>query len=278
MLILFKMDRSRLLKEKADYIRKEVVRVAVKNKAGHIASSLSCVDILVALYYNCISYRAKDPFWEGRDRLIFSKGHGCYALYAILADKGIIPKKEWEMFYTKESSLSGCIERSLEYGLESSCGSLGHGLPIAVGIAFGAKIQQRNYYTYCIVGDGEFQEGTAWEVLQFAVKHELSNLIIIIDHNRLQAMDFIVNIMDKEEKDIIKKLQGFRLSPVGCPGHDVIKLSNSIQDCKLARGNQPKVIVAETVKGFGLKCMENVPKFHFRLPTDEEMAMERKSE
>ena len=270
------MDKNKFLKEKADYIRKEVIRVSVKNKAGHIAPSLSCVDMLVALYYDSLAYKDENPLWESRDRLIFSKAHGCYALYAILADKGIIPKKEWETFYTEESGLLGCMERKLEYGLESGCGSLGHGLPIAVGIAFGAKIQKKNYHTFCKVGDGEFQEGTTWEALQFAVKHEVSNLTIIIDHNRLQAMDFIVNILDKEEKDVIKKLVGFGLSPIACSGHDIIKLSNTIQDCKQVLDKQPKVIIAETIKGFGLKCMENVAKFHFRTPDDKEMAMEKK--
>lgn len=265
---------NKALKEKADYIRKEVTRVSLKNNAGHIAPSLSTVDILSALYYNCLTYDSTNPSWEDRDRLIFSKAHGCYALYAILADKGILPKNQWDRFYTEESDLLGCIERRPEYGLEAGCGSLGHGLPIAVGIAFGAKQQKSLHHTFCIVGDGEFQEGTTWEALQFAMKHELSNLTIIVDHNRLQAMDFVLNIMDREEKDIIKKLQGFGLSPVTCPGHDVIKLSNIIGKCKLAKDTAPKVVIAETIKGFGLKCMENVAKFHFRIPTEEEMLME----
>ena len=263
------------LKTKADQIRAEVINVAVQNNAGHIAPSLSCVDILAALYYNSMSHRSRNPAWDDRDRLIFSKAHGCYALYAILADLGNMPKEEWEKFYTRKSTLSGCAEKRSEYGVEASCGSLGHGLPIAVGVALSAKLRKRKYHTFCIIGDGEMQEGTTWEAVQFAVKHELNNLIIIIDENRLQAMDFIINVMDIQIKDKIRKLKGFGLSPVICPGHDVVKLAKVIGSAKRASGIVPKVIIAQTTKGFGLKCMENIPKFHFRVPTKEETCLGR---
>ena len=273
--LIISMNKESFLKKKANDIRAEVVEVSVQNKAGHIAPSLSSVDILVSLYYDIMSYKVEDPLWEDRDRLIFSKGHGAYALYAILVDLGVIPKKEWKKFYTASSTLSGCIERRPEYGIEASCGSLGHGLPIAVGVAFGAKLQNKIYHTFCIVGDGELQEGTTWEAMQFALKHEIQNLTIIIDSNRLQAMDFIINVLDKEEDDSIKRLEGFGLSPIVCPGHDVVKLSDTIRKAKALSENKPKIIIARTIKGFGLKCMENVPKFHFRIPTDEELSMGR---
>ncbi len=267
------MNKREFLEKKANQIRDEVMRIAISCGAGHIAPSLSCVDILVALYYDCMSYKSEDPLWEDRDRLIFSKGHGCYALYAILADKGILPRQEWENFYTEESSLSGCIERKLEYGIEAGCGSLGHGLPIAAGLAFGAQIQKKKYHTFCIIGDGELQEGSNWEALEFAVKHGLQNLIIIVDRNQLQAMDFIINILDRKKQDLIKRLRGFSLSPVICPGHNIRKLINCIHAAKSPLVKAPKVIIAETVKGYGLKCMENIPKFHFRIPTTEEVSM-----
>lgn len=263
------------LEHKANYIRNEVINVAIKNGAGHIAPSLSCVDILVALYYSCMSYKPEDPLWEDRDRLVFSKAHGCYSLYAILADKNIIPREEWENFYTEKSTLLGCMERELEYGLEAGCGSLGHGLPISIGLAFGALLQNKKYHVFCLMGDGELQEGTTWEALQFAVKHEIKNLTIIIDRNRLQAMDFIINILDKEEEDLVNRLKGFGLSPVISPGHNIDRLVNCINAAKLSLGDRPKVIIAQTIKGYGLKCMENVPKFHFRIPSEEEILMEK---
>lgn len=267
------MDKKSL-KNKANQIRADVINVAMRYNAGHIAPSLSCVDILVALYYGgSMRYKVKKSYWEDRDRLIFSKAHGCYSLYAILADKGIIPKWEWDNFYGKKSTLLGCMERRLEYGLEAGCGSLGHGLPIAAGIAFGARLQNKKYHVFCITGDGEMQEGSNWEALRFAVKHGLDNLIVIIDANRLQAMDFIVNVLDKKADDDFRRLKGFGLAPVICPGHDAARLSVVINKARMAQGKTPKVIIAETVKGFGLKCMENIPKFHFRVPTKEELKM-----
>jgi transketolase len=264
--------KKAFLHKKANDIRDDVLRVSVKNKAGHIAPSLSCVDILVALYYDVMQYRPRDPLWKDRDRLIFSKAHGCYSLYSILADKGIIPKKEWESFYTPDSTLLGCNERKLEYGLETGCGSLGHGVPLAVGVAFGAKLLKKKYHTFCVAGDGEFQEGSIWEALQFAVKHNVGNLTIIVDANRLQAMDFITNVLDRESRDLVDRLKGFGLRPIICPGHDVIGLAKIMQKAKTNIKNKPNVIVAKTIKGFGLKCMENIPKFHFRIPTEEELS------
>ena len=269
------MDKPKSLKQKANHIRNEVIDISVRNKAGHIAPSLSCIDILVALYYRVMKYKLDTLLWEERDRLVFSKAHGCYALYAILADIGIIPREEWENFYTEASCLSGCAERKPEYGIEAGCGSLGHGLPIAVGIAFGAKSQGKPYHTFCVVGDGELQEGSSWEALQFAVKHGIDNLTIIIDFNCLQAMDFIINILDRKRSDLVKKLKGFGFSPFVCEGHDVQKLVKCISAAKLSSTAGPKVVIAETTKGYGLKCMENAPKFHFRIPTEEEISLGR---
>ncbi len=266
-------DKISLLEKKANYIRDEIINIGVQNKAGHIAPSLSCVDILVALYYSCMSYKPEDPLWEERDRLIFSKAHGCYALYAILADKKVMPIKEWKGFYTERSTLLGCMERKLEYGLEAGCGALGHGIPMAVGIAFGAQLQNKNYHTFCLLGDGELQEGTTWESIQFAVKHEVKNLTIIIDCNHLQAMDFIINILDKDNNDLINRLKGFGLSPIVIPGHNIKELVYHLDAAKLSLENRPRVIIAETIKGYGLKCMENVAKFHFHVPDEEQLSM-----
>lgn len=269
------MDKAKFLRKKADEIREEVIDISLKNGAGHIAPSLSCVDILVALYYGSMNYHPEDPLWDGRDRLIFSKAHGCYSTYAILADKGIMPDGEWKSFYTEKSTLPGCMERKPEYGLEAGCGSLGHGLPIAVGVAFGAMLQAKKYHTFCVVGDGEMQEGSAWEALQFAVKHEVSNLTIIVDRNRLQAMNFVIDVLDRGEKDLIRRFRGFGISATVCPGHDAAGLANCINGCRSSERDVPNVIIADTVKGYSLKCMENMPKFHFRIPTQKELGMGR---
>ncbi len=262
------------LKQKADFIRKDTVSVTVRNEAGHIAPSLSCVDILVALYYDDELLRRKeDPAWPDRDRMILSKAHGCYSLYAILADIGYIKREDWECFY-KGSFLSGCSERSLEHGLECTGGALGHGLPIAAGTAFGAKLQKKNFHTYCIVGDGELQEGSNWEAVQFAVKYHLSNLTIIVDANRLQAMDFLENVLTPKERvdDLNQKFSGFGCVTAECDGHDIAAVQGVLKkwrdDASLCL---PQVLIARTIKGYGIKAMENVAKFHFRLPTPDEL-------
>lgn len=269
-----KISNSKL-KKKAYQIRKDLVEVAIRNGAGHIAPSLSCVDILTALYYRIMDLY-DDPQCDERDRLIFSKAHGCYGVYAILTDIGYITREDWDNFY-RGSFLEGCIERSIEHGIEASCGSLGHGLPIAVGIAFGAKLQNKKYRVYCIAGDGEMQEGSVWEAIQFAVKHELSNLTIVIDNNGLQAMDFLENILTLKGRkdDLQKKLEAFGCEVKTCDGHNIKEIvsiiDNWLEDKKEIY--KPHVLVANTVKGYGLKCMENIPKFHFRLPTEEELKM-----
>jgi len=269
---LKKMPRHLLLK-KAHAIRKNVIETACRNGAGHIAPSLSSIDILTALYYGVMNI-AQCPQWESRDRLIFSKAHGCYGLYAILSDRGYIKTEDWETFY-KGSHLSGCLERSIEQGTEAGCGALGHGLPIAAGIAFGAKLQNLPYRVYCIVGDGEMQEGSNWEAMQFAVKHGLANLTVIIDANGLQAMDYLENILTVRGRkdDLLKKMKAFGFIVKSCDGHNPEAVATILADWKRTQKTlrAPQVLIAKTVKGYGLLCMENVPKFHFRLPTEDEL-------
>lgn len=261
--------------KKANQIRKDLIEISVQNGAGHIASSLSCVDILIALYYK-IMHLSNYPQWEERDRFVFSKAHGCYGLYAVLADIGYIDRGDWENFY-KGSFLSGCLERRVENGLEASCGSLGHGLPMAVGIAFGAKLQNKTYRVYCIVGDGEMQEGSNWEAIQFAVKHKLSNLTVIIDHNTLQAMDFLKDVLTVEERrnDLQRKTKAFGFEVKTCDGHNIKRIISIIEKWIKNQNNlfAPQALIANTTKGYGLKCMENIPKFHFRIPTEDELKM-----
>jgi len=263
------------LETKAEAIRKSVMETAVRNGAGHIAPSLSCIEILTVLYYAVMKYDPRDPLWEERDRLIFSKGHGCYGLYALLADLGVIPAAEWENFNTPRSSLAGCVEYRPEYGLEAGCGSLGHGLPMAAGLALGARLRGRSYHVFCVTGDGELQEGTTWEALQFAVKHRLANLTLIVDKNGLQAMDFTSRIMDTGAGDLENRLRGFGVAPVVVDGHDVRALLHVLAASR-EHGDprRPAAVVARTVKGRGVSCMENVPRFHYRVPTPEELAKE----
>jgi transketolase len=268
---LYKLSLPEIVK-KTKEIRKEVIDVCIKNEAGHIAPSLSCIEIICSLYYKLMNL-AVSPKWENRDRMVFSKAHGCYGVYAILADIGYIDKKDWLNFYAG-SFLKGCIERSLDHGIEVGCGALGHGLPMAVGMAFGAKLQNKDFRVYVVVGDGEMQEGSNWEAVQVAAKHQLDNLIIIIDNNRLQAMDYLCNILTIEgkENDLYEKMIAFGCDVKICNGHDPEDIIHAIENWPIDNP-APKVLIAETTKGYGLYCMENVAKFHFRLPTEEELKM-----
>lgn len=257
------------LKEKANQIRQDVIDVAVRNRAGHIAPSLSTVEILTAIYYSGLYVFDKND-WHNRTRVVLSKGHGCYALYSILADKGIIPMEEWKSFY-KGSQLTGCVSYKPEWGLEAGCGSLGHGLPMAVGIAYSSKLQNLPWHTICIVGDGELQEGSCWEALRFAGCKYLNNLTVIVDNNNLQAMDNIYSVMESVEDGCgsynMLEACGFSVSELH--GHDLDWL---IKELSIPNKRQPKAIYATTFKGNGLKCMFNTAKFHFRVPTEEELA------
>lgn len=263
------------LQSKADYIRKEIIRVACKNGAGHIAPSLSCVDILVTLYYHIMwpfkdfvdmSMKILPSIYEDRDRFILSKAHGCYGLYAILCDLGIIPKKIWEDMGKSTSILKGCCEYKPEFGLEAGCGSLGHGLPMAVGLAYGAGVQKKEYKVYCLVGDGELQEGSNWEAMEFACNHMLDNLVIIVDVNELQAM----SETPYNRWDIAERAEAFGCDVCYVDGHDIDNMVSEMENLTTPNIN-PLVIVAETIKGKGLKCMEGVMKFHYRIPTKEEL-------
>lgn len=257
----------------ADRVRRSVVQVAVRNQAGHVAPSLSCIDILVSLYCRVMAWRPGEPAWPQRDRVVFSKAHGGYGLYALFAELGTIPRREWEAYYTAGSTLTGCVERRPEYGIEAGCGSLGHGLPLAVGMADGARRLGLPWHTFCIVGDGELQEGTTWEACQYAVKHRVGNLTIIVDRNGLQAMERLDAVLDLDDGDLAQRFRGFGLDPAEVDGHDLAALSTAFAQGKAQPGDRPRVVLARTTKGYGLACMENVARFHFRLPTPAELAM-----
>lgn len=241
-----------MLQQKANYIRQELIRVAVKNNKGHIAPSLSTVEILTALYYEVM---------KPEDRFILSKGHGCYALYAILADKGLIPKDVWENF-----QLDGCVSRNTEYGLLASTGSLGQGLSIACGMAWAKKLKNEKGKVYCLIGDGEMEEGQVWEALRFSVEKELDNLIIIIDNNRLRALD---SCYYNDWINLQSLLLPMTYILYKIDGHSIKYIKESL----LSENNtkRPKIIIAKTTKGKGIKCAEDVPMFHYRIPTEAEI-------
>ncbi|RZD14262.1 MAG: transketolase [Candidatus Acidulodesulfobacterium ferriphilum] len=262
------MDRRLLSSED---IRKKTIRLSCESGAGHLAPSLSSIEILTVLFRDFMKFKDYDPFWEGRDRLVFSKGHGAYAYYIILNEIGFLPDFELKEFY-KTSSIKGCLVSNPNYMIEASTGSLGHGLPIAVGMAKSLKMQNLSNKVIAIVGDGEMQEGSNFEALQLAYRFKLDNLLLIIDANDLQAMDRVENVgLPNDKLSKILSLFTVKNCFYDIDGHNEELLGNCFSNVFLGKGRKGFINIAfcRTVKGKGLDFMENVAKYHFRCPTED---------
>lgn len=256
------------LTKKAGEIRKSVLKTICQGGGGHIPASLSIVEILTVLYNGVLKVNPKDPKDPERDRFILSKGHAGVSLYAVLADKGFFDKKHLDAFGRRGSILGGHPDMHKVPGVEASTGALGHGFPFGVGIALAGKMDKKDYRVFVLVGDGECQEGSVWEAALFAPQHRLDNLTVIIDYNKLQAMDRLDEIISLDPLADKWKAFGWAVREVG--GHDIDKLRNIFKSVPFERG-KPNLIIAHTVKGKGLSFMENIPIWHFRLPNKEEM-------
>lgn len=244
-------------------LKKIIVESAYKSGEGHIASAFSILDILWVLYDKVLKIDPKDPENPNRDIFILSKGHGSLGLYAILAEKGFFPFDYFENFGKYHSKLGGHPDYLKIPGVEASTGSLGHGFPMAVGVALGMKIKKSNNKVYCLIGDGECNEGTIWESALLAPHHKLDNLTCIVDHNHSTDRALIVD-------DLVKKFQSFGWKTTTIDGHDHEKIFEAISKETI---NKPKMIIAETIKGRGSKTMENNPEWHHKSPMDEELKM-----
>ena len=239
----------------------QILRSAAKAGEGHIPSALSVLDLLWVLYDKVLVYRADDPKWEQRDRFILSKGHGSIGLYAILANKGFFDCSELDRFAQFGSSLGGHPDSNKVLGVEASTGSLGHGFPIAVGIALGLKIKQGAQRVFVLVGDGECNEGTVWESALLASHHKLSNLCCIVDFNN--STDRALSL-----GNIRRKFEAFDWACCEVDGHDQANLQGALSCFAPTR---PTAAIARTVKGKGCPTMENNPAWHHRSPSREEL-------
>jgi transketolase len=250
-------------------IRQKTVAFSCDTKAGHLGSSLSTVEILKVLFENFLLFDKENVQDESRDRVVFSKGHGAYAYYVILNHLGILPDYELENFNTEESSLKGCLVRNKEYMLEASTGSLGHGLPLSVGLAKSFKMQNRPNKVICIVGDGEMQEGSNYEALILASQFQLDNLLIIVDANDMQAMDYVkdVGITNNHLAQILRAFTPENFYEID--GHNEELLSQAYSDFYTEKKSNFSIIVAHTVKGNGLKDIQNNTKYHYRSPVED---------
>lgn len=247
------------------YIRKLILRGLRGGRNGHLGSPFSIVEILLALYDHTIKFDAKNPQWEGRDRVILSKGHGCLALYSILADKGFFPLEELDRFSRKGSILGG-LPSPVTPGIEMDGGTLGHGLSIGVGMALAAKIRKQNHRIFVIVGDGEIQEGSIWEAALCAAKHKLDNLTVIVDYNKMQSWSRIDDVQPMEP--MVDKWKSFGFACYSCDGHNIVNLTSELS----MRYVKPNCIIAHTLKGKGISEAEQNIDYHHRARiTDEEM-------
>ena len=250
-------------------IQNKTIKFSCDTNAGHLASSLSTVEILKVLFESFLRFDKDNPNDESRDRIIFSKGHGAYAYYMILNHLGIIPDFELEKFNTKKSSLKGCIVKNNDYMIEASTGSLGHGLPIAVGMAQSFKIQKKKNKVICIVGDGEMQEGSNYEAMIMASQFKLDNLLVIVDANDLQAMDYVKDV-GIDNNHLAKILEAF--SPDNfykINGHDEDALKEVYTNFYNKPNTNFSVVVANTIKGNSFPMIQNDAKYHYRCPTED---------
>lgn len=267
-------NKIKYLKNKVKWIRNQVLGMTVKAKAGHIAPSFSCAEILTVLYYgDILRIKPDEPGWPQRDRFILSKGQAAVAMYAILADLGFFPIADLINFTQKGSYLGGHAENTIP-GIEAFTGSLGHGLSIGAGLALGAKLNKQNWLTIALLGDGECHEGSVWEAAMFASHHCLNNLVSIIDYNGLCATDFLKNCVKVSPME--KKWEAFGWDTVIVDGHSLGKLLAVLLKIRNRKSNKPLAIIAATTKGKGVSFMENKPLWHYRVPLGEELYIARK--
>jgi len=248
------------LDKRSIYLRSLVVKCLFGGGRGHMGSAMSLVEILRILYDNIIKFDPKHPNNINRDRLILSKGHGCLALYALLADKNFFSKDLLKSSSKFNSILGGHPERGKVPGIEASTGALGHGPAIGLGMAIAAKLNKLNYKTFVIVGDGEINEGSFWETAMIASKHKLNNFHVIVDYNKIQSYGSVKEVLDLEPLE--KKLSSFGFDVKQVNGHDVKNLIKVFKNSK--KNNKPKAIICHTVKGKGFYFAENNPYWHHK--------------
>jgi transketolase len=250
-------------------LRIEIIRMIGAAGSGHPGGSLSEVELLAALYFAVMRHDPRHPQWPERDRFILSKGHGCPALYAVLAEAGYLERDELMTLRKLGSPLQGHPDKRRLAVLEASTGSLGTGLSIGIGLALAARLDQRDYHTFVLLGDGEIQEGQVWEAAMFAGFHRLSGLTCMVDHNGLQLDGALQDVLDPAP--IGEKFRAFGWHAVEIDGHDFLQIIPALQEARAGNRPQPTCIVARTIKGKGVSFMENNDDWHGVAPNQEQV-------
>ena len=263
-----RIDDVKELERLAYQLRIEIIRMLEKAGSGHPGGSLSAIDMITALYFHTMRIDPKNPDWADRDRFILSKGHCCPALYAAMAYAGYFDKSLLATLRKLNSPLQGHPDRRFLPALDASTGSLGQGLSVGIGIAMAGRLDNKDYHTYVMLGDGESQEGQVWEGAMFAPFHKLTNLTLIVDNNGQQLDDFTDKILSL--RPLPAKLRAFDWEVFEIDGNDMAQCVDALDRAKAMKGDKPVAIVANTVKGFGVSFMERNVKWHGTAPKPEE--------
>ncbi len=261
------VSRVKQMALQATKIRRKALEAIHAASSGHIGGSFSVTDILTVLYFEKMNIDPKNPRMDSRDRFVLSKGHCTPAMYATLALRGFFPAEDLKTFRNIDSYLSGHVEMNHVPGVDMSAGSLGQGLSAAVGMALSAKVSEKTNRVFCVLGDGEIQEGQIWEAAMAAANYQLDNLTVFVDNNNLQIDGTIEEVMSPYP--IEDKFRSFKWNTITIDGHDYAQIADAI-DRAAQEKNVPTVIVAKTVKGKGVSFMENNVKWHGSTPSKEE--------
>jgi transketolase len=261
------------LREISKRIRRHIIEMTGAAKSGHPGGSLSAVEILVTLFWDVMQHDPANPKWPERDRFILSKGHAAPVLYAVMAECGYTPVETLNTLRQLGSIYQGHPDKRFIPALEASTGSLGEGLSIAVGMGLAARWDKRPSRTYCVLGDGEIQEGQIWEAAMSAVFHKVDNVVAIVDYNRIQLDGFVKDVMELEP--LAAKWQAFGWHVIELDGHSIPALQAAFAEAASVK-EKPTALIAHTVKGKGVSFMENNPKFHGVAPSKEEVEMAMK--
>ena len=260
-------DTDAAIRELSRKIRLHGVRMTHRAKSSHVASSMSMAEILAVLYRRILRVTPRSVDDPNRDRLVLSKGHACTGLYAVLAECGFFPPAWLRQFYVDGGRLAGHATADGIPSVEVSTGSLGHGLPIACGLALAGKRDGRPFRVFTILSDGECDEGSTWEAILFAPQHQLDNLVVIVDYNQIQSLGRVSEVLELEP--FTAKWQSFRWAVREIDGHDIDALTTTLRSVPFEHG-KPSCVIARTVKGKGVSFMEDRLLWHYRSPQGEE--------
>jgi transketolase len=255
----------------AKQVRRDIIEMIAAAGNGHPGGSLSAVEILVTLYFGgAMKHDPANPKWADRDRLVLSKGHAAPVLYSVMAEAGYLPKDKLITLRKLGSIYQGHPDVRFIPELDASTGSLGEGVSLVLGMGIAAKLNNSPSRAYCILGDGEIQEGQVWEGAMYAAMHKNDNICAIVDHNRIQLDGFVKDIMEVEP--LVDKWLSFGWHVIDVDGHDIPALQAAFAEAAATKG-KPTVLIARTVKGKGVSFMENNPKFHGTAPNKDEAAL-----